>query len=279
MLYDCVLAQIESGLPPEAKKLLNLAQSWVKGLLPHILSKIDRVGYGILREADMAMVDPKSPPNRQLMAVPFVGKDVPSRASEFAHPDVLIGLSVLAYRYEGVRQADLHRVVVQLKTDMSRQVGPRDQRPASCLFQVWLSLAREAASARAEQSHAMLARASSRGGHTPPSSPRRTMSFAGSDSGSDSGAGTGSEPGGCAGGGAGGSGGAVLPLALFQPNDPLQMSRLYGLLRRLPALIHHYLCQHVFPATMNFQHLKISACGELEYCVKPASCRFPCLFW
>lgn len=29
----------------------------------------------------------------------FIGKDVPSKASEFAHPDVIIGLSVLAYRF------------------------------------------------------------------------------------------------------------------------------------------------------------------------------------
>lgn len=32
------------------------------------------------------------------------GKDVPSRASEFAHPDVVIGLTILAYRYEGLRR-------------------------------------------------------------------------------------------------------------------------------------------------------------------------------
>ena len=113
------------------------------------------------------MVDPKSPPNRQLMAVPFVGKDVPSRASEFAHPDVLIGLTVLAYRYEGVRQADLHRVIVQLKTDMSRQVGPRDQRPASVLFQQWVALAR--AQQSREDSGQPLVRSPSR-------SPRRTGS-------------------------------------------------------------------------------------------------------
>ena len=30
------------------------------------------------------------PSSRRVMAVPFVGKDVPSRSSEFAHPDVLI---------------------------------------------------------------------------------------------------------------------------------------------------------------------------------------------
>ena len=32
------------------------------------------------------------------MAVPFIAKDVPSHAAEFAHPDVLIGLTILAYR-------------------------------------------------------------------------------------------------------------------------------------------------------------------------------------
>ena len=33
------------------------------------------------------------PKSRALVAVPFIGKDVPSHASEFAHPDVLIGLT------------------------------------------------------------------------------------------------------------------------------------------------------------------------------------------
>ena len=32
------------------------------------------------------------------MAVPFLGKDVPSKSSEFAHPDITIGLTVMAYR-------------------------------------------------------------------------------------------------------------------------------------------------------------------------------------
>ena len=39
------------------------------------------------------------PRSRFKLAIPFVGKDVPARASEFAHPDVIIGLTVLAYRY------------------------------------------------------------------------------------------------------------------------------------------------------------------------------------
>lgn len=48
--------------------------------------------------------DPKMPKSRKLLAVPFVGKDVPSRASEFSHPDVVIGeclhyLTVLGSRF------------------------------------------------------------------------------------------------------------------------------------------------------------------------------------
>ncbi len=38
-----------------------------------------------------SQADPKMPKSRKLLAVPFVGKDVPSRASEFSHPDVVIG--------------------------------------------------------------------------------------------------------------------------------------------------------------------------------------------
>ena len=46
------------------------------------------------------------PRSRFKLAIPFMGKDVPSRASEFAHPDIIIGLTVLAYRYEGLRKVD-----------------------------------------------------------------------------------------------------------------------------------------------------------------------------
>jgi hypothetical protein len=87
-------ARVEGSLLPAQVKLLNLARAWVLTLLPHVLGKIHRVGFGVLRPGDLRMVDPKSPPSRRLLAVPFVGKDVPSRASEFAHPDVLIGLTV-----------------------------------------------------------------------------------------------------------------------------------------------------------------------------------------
>ena len=36
--------------------------------------------------------DPNVPRSRLKLAVPFIGKDVPSKSSEFAHPDIIIGL-------------------------------------------------------------------------------------------------------------------------------------------------------------------------------------------
>ena len=50
-------------------------------------------------------------------------------------PRTLAGLTVLGFRYEGMRKSDLQRLVVQLKQDFSRQVGPRDQ-PVSAANQI-----------------------------------------------------------------------------------------------------------------------------------------------
>ena len=86
---------------PQQIELLNLAHSLLHVFVPHCLAKIDRVNYGVLRTEDLARMARTSmvAPSRKLLAVPFVGKDVPSACSEFAHPDVVIGLTVLAYRY------------------------------------------------------------------------------------------------------------------------------------------------------------------------------------
>ena len=181
----------------ESIKLLNLAKDWLHSYLPHILAKINRVSYGLL-EAESN--DP-----RRFLAVPFIGKDVPSRSSEFAHPDILIGLSICAYRYEGLRISDVKRLINQLKQDYARQVGPRDQRPACLLFRDWLI--------------------QSNGDKERDSIP-------------------------------------VLPLPLFQPTDRLQLQGLYDLVRSVPAVIHYYLRQLVFPACLIFQKMKLSACGH-----------------
>ena len=58
----------------------------MSSLLPFCLSKIDRVSFGLLTPSDLRRAlarDPRMPRSRRLLAVPFVGKDVPSAASEF----------------------------------------------------------------------------------------------------------------------------------------------------------------------------------------------------
>jgi len=111
--------------------MLNLCRDWLKSYLPHVLQKIDRVSFGLLNKADFdrAMaVDPNMPRTRAKLAVPFVGKDVPSQSSEFAHPDVIIGLTILAYRYEGLRWSDFTDIIASLRSTMTMELGPYNER-------------------------------------------------------------------------------------------------------------------------------------------------------
>merc|ERR1719399_772212 len=78
-------AALEAGLVPSSVQLLNLAAHWLRAVLPHVLSKIGRVSFGLLDPPALAAADPKTPFSRKVLAVPFVGKDVPSKSSEFAH--------------------------------------------------------------------------------------------------------------------------------------------------------------------------------------------------
>ena len=66
--------------------------------------------------------------------MPFVGKDAPSPSSEFAHPDVAIVLTIMAYRYEGLRQVDFGPALMQLRQDMEGEIGPELKRPASLIY-------------------------------------------------------------------------------------------------------------------------------------------------
>ena len=187
-------------------KLLNLTADWLDALLPHALSRIDRVHYGLLQPEELERAyarNPAMPRNRALLAVsaaapptrprlrpstpprrrpaappprcpaapqphsptaplpldarcgrrhdphplaspyqvPFAGKDVPSKASEYAHPDVAIGLTTLAFRYEGLRRHDLAECVRKLKEEMGEQAGPMRQRPACLTWVRWVELA------------------------------------------------------------------------------------------------------------------------------------------
>ena len=127
-----------------AMQLLNLARTWLGTLLPHCLSKRNRVEYGLIQvqdrfnwageafsnmsadkrekfdRKDWTKLDP-SGESRRLMAVPFVGRDKPSKTAQFASPEVLIGLTALSYRYEGLRQGDIRMLTQDMR---SKQMDP-----------------------------------------------------------------------------------------------------------------------------------------------------------
>jgi hypothetical protein len=81
------------------------------------------------------------PRSRSITAVPFVGKDVPSERSEFAHPDVIISLTILAFRYEGIRYFELKKLLRALQRSMWEEEGPYSKRTSSRQFVEWVHLA------------------------------------------------------------------------------------------------------------------------------------------
>lgn len=188
---------------PRNLQLLNMAREWCVLLLPHALSKRDRVNYGLLsEEGQEGLNGDAAPPSRFLCAVPFVGLDTPSPTSEFAHPDVQIALTALAFRYEGLRQFDAKAIVLQLKRDVLHEAGAMRERPSYQRYDAWIH------------------------------------------------------------GGAHGSSGGALPLDLCQPSEAEQLADIWKSLRNAPGAVYHYLRNHVFPAAMRLQTVKLSASGQ-----------------
>ena len=138
-------ARVRARCSDGQAKLLNLYDAWLGHLLPFALGRVDRVHYGLLSAGDVARARARAaaaaprgaaaaravPKARRLLAVPFVGKDRPSDASEFSHPDVLIGLTILAVRHEGLRDSDALWVLGDLQRRFRAEAGPAARRPAA----------------------------------------------------------------------------------------------------------------------------------------------------
>lgn len=91
--------------------------------------------------AQQLLGNSKMPASRQLLAVPFTGKDTPSLTSEFAHPDIIIGLTILAYRYDGLRYSDFLNVLTEQLRLLAGSFGPVYDRPAALDFATWVAAA------------------------------------------------------------------------------------------------------------------------------------------
>ena len=131
-----------SQLSEEQVQLLNLAHTWLQSVLPHVLCKVARVHFGLLPESALQGASADTlPQSRRLLAVPFIGKDVPSYAAEFSHPDALIGLTILSYRHEGLRRPDFEALMRLMLETMEQEGGPFRDRPACRRYAHWVELA------------------------------------------------------------------------------------------------------------------------------------------
>eukprot|EP00760_Papus_ankaliazontas_P024689 PhM_4_TR2411/c0_g2_i1/m.74313 len=234
------------GLEPAFIKILNLCYDWLNCFLPHVLQKIDRVTFGILNMDDIKrtkMEQPNAPRSRLVTAIPFVGKDLPSQSSEFAHPDVVIGLTVLAYRYEGLRDNDFVDIMRDVQSAVEKEVGRFSQRRTNLMYVRWV---------RASRGKIMTSYS-----YNQKKSEEEEMGMQPSES--------------CALIGEADidddevdriAGHEVLPLRLMTQANKNEFDKLFKLLRRTPEVIHWYLCENVFPEYMRHQATKLSASGQ-----------------
>ena len=180
------------NLQHRSLQLLNLAKQWVCNFLPHTLSKRSRIEMGLLQHHDIERLDAikkeekarqggeeeededeneddndegieseekkakkkvkRKPGSRELLSVPFVGKDVPSMGAEFSSPEVVIGMTIAAFRIEGMREADMKSLILKLSDAFSKESGPPERRPSGKLIKTWREIGSERLKAAAANS-------------------------------------------------------------------------------------------------------------------------------
>eukprot|EP00457_Paulinella_chromatophora_P000019 gb/GEZN01000019.1/.p1 GENE.gb/GEZN01000019.1/~~gb/GEZN01000019.1/.p1 ORF type:complete len:4425 (-),score=920.40 gb/GEZN01000019.1/:221-11590(-) len=244
----------------QPKKLLNLAHDWLRTFLPHCLGKVNRVSFGLLSETqcqEALAINEHTPRSRLKLAVPFVGKDVPSTSSEFAHPDVIIGLSVLAYRYNGLRRPDFDDLIDHLTSDFSREMGPSRERASSRRHETWvleaggtirgikaplrgLNLSVPAITTVVQASFGKYTEQKGKPDPSQGKDHKEGKDEEGEDEDSKE----------------------VVQLKYLQKSNEEQAGKLYELWRLCPQVIHYYLNRFIFPAYMRSQKVKISASGQ-----------------
>mmetsp|Transcript_2417 Transcript_2417/g.3236 ORF Transcript_2417/g.3236 Transcript_2417/m.3236 type:complete len:3692 (+) Transcript_2417:353-11428(+) len=238
LLAAKVVALISS---PEQIKYLNLTHDWLRTFLPHCLQKVNRVSFGLLSTEECAATledDPMVPRSRLALAVPFIGKDVPSKSSEFAHPDITIGLTVMAYRYSGLRANDFQELIDSLTTDFSHEIGPARERPSSLRYESWVAAAGGKVRGVAQQKQD--AAATGTAAATPTAPLTKILSPDDSDDGDQE----------------------VVQLKFLQKSNAEQMSKLSNLWILEPLVLHYYLNKFIFPEHMRTQRQKLSASGQ-----------------
>ena len=249
-----IIAKVRTLLGDDHVKMLNLGHDWLQSYLPFVLQKVNRVHFGLLQPSDIQQLEDdgvKIPTSRKLTAVPFVAKDVPSRASEFSHPDVLVGLTILAFRYEGLRERDFYLVLRHLTDSLEDEGGNYPDRPSCQRFEQWvLSSGKKVRGSKKREK-------SARRAVNGPLSPRDQSPLicftktpvTDTDINIFADIFTEEED-------------LIWPLQLIDLRDKEQFKILYPLMFKLPHTVMYYLNELIFPEVLAHQNLKLSTCGQ-----------------
>ncbi|CAF1198957.1 unnamed protein product [Rotaria sordida] len=96
-------------LGQKSRDMLNsflLVKAWLHhDILYHVMNYRYRVEYGL------------SENGTKQIAIPFRSKDLPSENSEFSHPDIMIGFTILSYLYRGLDVKQVKQGLINLKND------------------------------------------------------------------------------------------------------------------------------------------------------------------
>jgi hypothetical protein len=250
---------------PEHIKFLNLTHDWLRTFLPHCLQKVNRVSFGLLSSEECVAVldeDPNMPRSRLALAVPFIGKDVPSKSSEFAHPDITIGLTIMGYRYSGLRQNDFNDLIDHITVSYKNEIGAPRERISSIRYESWVGAA--GGIVRGVD----MSKISGASGSA--SSPAQSSSSRGGDSVSNL----------AAGGRANDADTPallslaskekkrndaeleVIQLKFLQKSNNEQIEKIQNLWNYEPLALHYYLNKFIFPEHMRTQVKKLQASGQ-----------------
>ncbi|CAH0380841.1 unnamed protein product [Bemisia tabaci] len=102
----------------QLKDKILIAKGWLShGILFHVFNAKYRVQYGLNLNQQLEGHRMKS------IAIPFFGKDAPSPRSEFSHPDVMLGFTIISYLYQGLNEQQLKETFLRLKDEFSHQVA------------------------------------------------------------------------------------------------------------------------------------------------------------
>lgn len=216
-------------LPDEQIKYFNLGRGWLRTYLPWVLSKINRVGFGTLSPEQIRHNEPRG---RRFLAVPFVGKDKPTEASEFSNPEVAIGLTILSLRYEGLRQAACRAMLSGLRDGFAQEHGPPNKRPSALTYnEIIVSAGGKVRGFTPTDKFQLEAK------------PRLTAVPVDDDE-------------------------ADLwqklwPLSSLDIRDSEQLGTLHRLLKHNPKAVFRYLDEHAFPQALVYRSTKLSASGQV----------------